>query len=490
MIEKEWHTTGVIDPKEPPNLLPKKPDELPKQRKHKRLLIGGIFLLCVIFGGIIAKIVIPASVPENPLEYDPITLEPKQPEGLFQKFAHFVFSKELSLQGENNDRINILLLGIGGEGHDGPNLSDTIMIASIKPSTKQLALTSIPRDLLVDIPGHGQNKINAANAFGEGDKPHWGGALATDVVNKTFGIDVPYYIRIDFAAFKEIIDTVGGVTVNVETSFTDPLYPTNNFGYKTVAFSKGITRMDGNTALEFARSRHGSNGEGSDFARAKRQQKVILAMKEKVLAGGALSNPLQIKSIMDSLDKHMTTNMNFAELLTLLKIGRQLDTTHIQTVTLDTSEKGFLQSGTSDEGAFILEPKTGNFDGIHDAIAGIFNNATIQTNDTPLQAPITKISASSTESIEVQNGTWRAGLAARMKKRLEDRGYLISTIGNTTERPQSISGIYSIGTKINQTTLEALKAELHIPLRKQLPPNIIPAAGTDIFVLLGEDMEE
>jgi hypothetical protein len=213
-------------------------------------------------------------------------------------------------------------------------------------------------------------------------------------------------------------------------------------------------------------------------------------MKEKVLAGGALSNPLQIKSIMDSLDKHMTTNMNFAELLTLLKIGRQLDTTHIQTVTLDTSEKGFLQSGTSDEGAFILEPKTGNFDDIHDAIAGIFNNATIQTNDTPLQAPITKISASSTESIEVQNGTWRAGLAARMKKRLEDRGYLISTIGNTAERPQSTSGIYSIGTKINQTTLEALKAELHIPLRKQLPPNIIPAAGTDIFVLLGEDMEE
>lgn len=489
MLEKDWGAIGSHAPAAP-NLLDNEPEDEHVKPRKKRLLLIAVFLLTIALAGIIARAMAPPKQNDNPMAYDPITLEPKPPTGLINRLSHLVFSRELHLKGERDDRINLLILGIGGAGHEGPELTDTIMIASIKPSTRQLALVSIPRDLAVDIPKIGEGKINAVNAYGEMEKPGWGAGAATEVVSGAFGIKIPYYIRIDFRAFAEIIDTLGGIAVNIETSFTDPMYPDRNFGYKTVSFAKGAAHMDGKAALEFARSRHGSSGEGSDFARAKRQQKVILALKEKIIESATAESPLQLKAIMDSLDAHMTTNMSFAELLALLKIGRMLDTNSIQTLTLDTSPNGYLQADTSSAGAFVLAPAAGDFTEISRAIDNIFADAAVaQKNDTPTQKPAAGL-AFVASAIEIQNGTWRAGLAARMKKRLEDRGFMIATIGNSAERPQGASGIYIISDSADVATPEALKNELHIPIRRQLPPNIIPETGTKIFVLLGEDMEE
>ena len=132
--------------------------------------------------------------------------------------------------------------------------------------------------------------------------------------------------------------------------------------------------MNGSTALKFARSRHGNNGEGSDFARAKRQQKILLALKEKLLSFGTLANPVRIKRVMDALERHVTTNMDFPEILSFVKLAREFNTNDIVSLVIDNSEHGFLRETISTEGVYLLEPKSGSFKEIHDAITHIFKS--------------------------------------------------------------------------------------------------------------------
>jgi len=130
-----------------------------------------LFFLIIIFllliTGCVSKSILKEKAPNDPSAYDPITLEPKKPEGFFNKLKSLILTENNELIGYKDDRINILILGMGGAGHDGPFLADTLIIASIKPSTGEIALISIPRDLLIEIPNKGMYKINYANAFGE-----------------------------------------------------------------------------------------------------------------------------------------------------------------------------------------------------------------------------------------------------------------------------------------------------------------------------------
>lgn len=459
-----------------------------KNRSKKRSCFFSCFVIVFILLGIfIIYRAIPAPATSNdPDAYDPVTLEPKAPEGLIKRLSHFVFHKEKTLAGEKNDRINILLTGMGGLGHDGPYLTDTIIIASIKPSTGEVAMISIPRDLGVEIPGYGWRKINHANAFGEADRPGWGAAFATEIIEETFDIDIQYYIRVDFEAFTELIDEVGGLTINVDRSFRDPLFPAPNEQYQTVTFAAGTQTMDGERALMFARSRHGNNGEGSDFARAARQQKVILALKEKILSFKTLTNPIRINSLMQSLDAHVTTNLEFSDIIELVKLSRELDTGNIVRLVLDNGVDGFLQNGFSPSGAFILEPKTGNFDKINEVIKNIFDTEYVVTDDTPEQVQ----PAYSPAIIEVQNGTWRAGMAARMKAVLDGQGLDVTTIGNTQERPQEKSGVYAVSDNAPTDVIQGISSVLSIPAKETLPADITPAADTDVIVILGDDFTE
>ncbi|PLX28465.1 hypothetical protein C0581_02170 [Candidatus Parcubacteria bacterium] len=472
------------------NFLHKQLDEQPPKRGRKKW----VFLLVII--GILGLLIYSyASANKerflNPLDYDPVTLEPKEPEGFFKKLTYLVFHKETKLEGQRDDRINVLILGMGGPGHDGPYLTDTIMIASVRPSDNDVALVSIPRDMGVKIKDYGTRKINHANHFGEMEKENWGAAFATEVISETFDIDIPYYIRVDFQAFEDIINEVGGVRVNVDRTFTDYMYPAPNDRYQTISFATGPQTMDGSTALKFVRSRHGGNGEGSDFARAARQQKVILALKEKVLSFGTLTNPVRIKKVIDALERHMTTNMEFDEILELVRIARSLDTDKITTLVLDNGVNGYLVNSTGANGAFLLYPRTGNYDEINSAIENIFDpDAIVESiDDTPEQEKPTLNWA----TVEIQNGTWRAGLAARVKQRLVDEEFYIEDIGNTDPefKPVIGSGIYKISDKKSLEVIEALQDELHMPTKETLPEGILPpATTTDILIILGDDFIE
>ena len=471
----------------PVDFLANKPPRTPRQRSKKRPVFFILLIVILTFLGMQAiTSFFSDSASNNPNDYDPVTLEPKAPEGLLKRLGHFVFSSDVKLEGEKNDRINVLLLGMGGVGHDGPFLTDTIMIVSIEPSTGKIAMISIPRDLGVEIPGHNWNKINHANAFGEADKTNWGAALSTEVVEKTFDIDINYYVRVDFAAFKEIIDEIGGINVNVDRSFTDEEFPADDHEFQSLTFFAGEQIMSGDMALKFARSRHGNNGEGSDFARARRQQKVILALKEKMLSFSTLANPIRINNVVKSLDRHITTNMEFADIIAMVKLVRGLNTENIITLVLDTAVDGFLENSYTEDGAFVLLPKAGEFDEINDVIESIFTQEDItKKDDTPKQATPNFSPA----NIEIQNATWRAGLAARTRAILGGQSLTISSIGNSEERPLTKSGIYSLNSPATDV-LQALKEEMGIPIKQVLPEGVQPATTTDILIILGEDYNE
>lgn len=427
--------------------------------------------------------------PNDPQAYDPVTLEPKKPEGFFKRVSNFVFTSKYELNGYDDDRINLLLFGIGGAGHDGPYLTDTIILVSIKPSTGQIALISIPRDLSAKIPGYGQSKINLAASQGL-KKGESGPAFATEIISDMFDTEIHYYAQVDFEAFVEIVDYVGGVRVNVDRAFTDEMYPSYNNGYQTVSFANGIQTMNGETALSYVRSRHGNNGEGSDFARAKRQQKIIFALKEKILSASTLANPIRINKIIASLEKHIETDMQFADIMYFLKLARGLEIKQIITAVLDDSPNGFLKANFTESGAYVLEPKTGDWNVVIDYIKNIFEKGEIKIDDTPSQPNVPIEISEDDAKIEVQNGTWIPGLAARARKRLEDKGFIIASVGNSEVRPQPTGGIYNLTNKDLTGKLTDLQHELRLPIKKNLPVGVQASDTTDILVLLGEDTIE
>jgi len=280
----------------------------------------------------------------------------------FKRVEQLVFNHGgTALVGEDQGQINILLLGYGGPGHDGPYLTDTIILASINPQTKQILLSSIPRDYLWTSPSGEQQKINFAFADGVGKNVDIsaGGDMARTAIEGLTGEDIPYYTSLDFQGFVEAIDKVGGVDVTVDNTFTDYLFPNDaTNGYlPPQTFVAGSQHMDGRRALIFARSRHAAGDEGSDFARSKRQEKIIAAFRDKVNALNLVSNASTYNSLLNILADHFHTNMEPNQVLHLAELLKN-NNYQIISQTLDDST-GLACDGFLDDGAFVVEPCAG-----------------------------------------------------------------------------------------------------------------------------------
>ncbi|MDO8505124.1 MAG: LCP family protein [bacterium] len=432
-----------------------------------------------------------------------------KPNTIIAKLRTLTLSREKMLQGESEDRINILLLGMGGVGHEGATLTDTIIVASARPSDKKIALLSIPRDLQVNIPGYGYRRINSANAYAESNQSGSGSSAAATVITKITAQPIHYFVRLDFTAFKEIIDSLDGIEVDVDKAFYDPFYPDADFGYAPVSFESGKQTMNGERALKFARSRHGTNGEGSDFARARRGQKVLVALRERLLSFDVLLRPKRIKSILESLDSHIQTNISFWEGMRMANLFKDADTNLIVNRVLDASPEGMLVERNYN-GAFVLEPKTGNWDAISKVAAGIFDAAPSPipslrgvpptpadgADDAAISTP-KKIASppkpeaqsdiSSYPIIEIQNGTTIAGLAAKTAQKLELVGFNTSTIGNGSIRDVKTTIVYDLtgGKKLDAFT--KLKGVLKAISGEGEPTHLISKGTLDFVVILGQN---
>lgn len=273
-----------------------------------------------------------------------------------------------NLKNNKLDRLNVLLLGI--RGIDDPNgglLTDTIMVVSIKPKTGEIALISIPRDLYINMPVNNQNsKINEAYETGakNGD---WKSGLeySKKTVSDVAGLKMHYAASIDFEAFREIINILGGITITLDKPFSEK----NQFEEGTIDLPAGKQIIDGDTALLFVRARFSS----SDFDRAKRQQQVLLAIKEKAFGLGVLSNPMKIISLLNSIGNHIRTDAELWEIQEMAVLTKKIELSNVKRKVFSTEKDGLLYASRDANGSYILLPEGGNFDKIWEACGNIFD---------------------------------------------------------------------------------------------------------------------
>ncbi len=235
----------------------------------------------------------------------------------------------------SDQRINVLLLGIDQrEGVTEPARTDTMLVLTIDPQTKTAGMLSINRDLWVKIPGQtSEGKINTAHFLGEVEHvPGGGPALALQTVQAALDIPVPYYIRLNFTAFEKLIDMIGGIDIEVAEPIDDPTYPDAGFGYDPFYVEAGWQHMDGRTALKYARTRATA---GSDLDRVKRQQQVVLTVRDKILKNNQLSNVLaQLGPLLQLPGGPVQTNLTPGQIVELINLAAQIDRDEIHTVTL------------------------------------------------------------------------------------------------------------------------------------------------------------
>lgn len=319
------------------------------------------------------------------------------------------------LMGEGDGRINLLLVGIGGSNHKGGTLADTIMVASIDPEHKKLALLSIPRDLRVSIPGFGVGKINSAHSSGESEKKGSGPTVLKETVSDVLDLPIHYYVRVDFTGFEKFIDAVGGVTIDVPKAISDPFYPDSRTeGYDPFSIKAGIQTLNGKTALKYARSRETT----SDFDRAARQQQLLLAVREKLTSLGFLTNPAKISETLTILGEHVVTDLSATDMTRLAQIAKDVDTSQTVTKVLDNSADGPLTSIS--DGGYYLVPKTGNFKEVQRIAHELFTDPYLVKEQA---------------RIEILNGTGSTGVARELELDLEALGYTIVSIDTTDAAP-------------------------------------------------------
>jgi LCP family protein required for cell wall assembly len=259
------------------------------------------------------------------------------------------------LAGQSSGRTNILVYGMTLDGMR----TDSIMLVSYYWQQKKLVTLNIPRDLYV-YDGYENAKFGEVYSYSKLRQPHnptYPPQQVADLVSKEYGIPINYWVSLNMKGEIQLVNTLGGIDINVPDSFTDYEYPTWNYsGYVRPAphFSAGLQHMDGATALEYSRSRHSlDNGEGTDFARSKRQGLVLQAVMTKVKAMGLLGNLTDISQYLTILGNNVDTNMTTDEMLSFAKVAKSIDPHADYTIGNWATGNGFLCSSTSSYGAYI-----------------------------------------------------------------------------------------------------------------------------------------
>lgn len=379
------------------------------------------------------------------------------------KIAPNFFKFETKLKGEDEGRVNILLIGTGDPGHDGEGLADTNILVSVNTRENKLAMVSIPRDTRVKIDGHGSKKINEAHAYG--DIP-----LATDTVENFLDVPVHYYVRANFTGLKQAVDAVGGIEIDNKQLLYDPEYPCDKNQWKSCGFKlqPGRQKVDGTTALKYARCRKGTCGD--DFGRAARQQEVITAIRTKAMSTETILNPAKLTALIQTAGDNVKTDLSVQGMLRLNDLTKDIPNDQIVNAVFSLEPNGFLKpdpAGSSD-----LLPIDTTLTSIQTFVKDIFK-----------LGPIWKENA----TIVIQNGTATASLGGKLEAKLEKEKlpFTITQVTNALKRDYTTTQIidYTGGTKNNtKSYLEgALKVTATTPEKEvKNPPQ-------DFVIIIGSD---
>ncbi len=271
-------------------------------------------------------------------------------------------------------RINVLLLGMSGGMHEGPDLTDTMIVASVSKDNPSVSLLSLPRDIWSETL---KDKINSAYHYGEEKRKGGGKILAKAIVEDVTGLVIHYVVVIDFSQFENLIDVVGGIDVLIPKAFIDAQYPiagkendecggdeTFACRYEKVQFQEGFQHMNGSMALKYVRSRHAEGGEGTDFARGVRQQDVIVALKEKIIKSNPWFHPNTSLKLIQIADVATDTDMTIGEQLTL---GKYLMSVQSKAITKISIEPLLITPPSWMYGRYVLVPEK-DYETIHEFI--------------------------------------------------------------------------------------------------------------------------
>lgn len=362
------------------------------------------------------------------------------------------------LKGESSGRVNILLAGNSADdyGHDGAQLTDSIMIMSIDTKNHKAFLMSVPRDLWVDVGDNGHSKINAAYVYGEENEfnqngyPKGGMGQLQQVIEQNFGLTIHYYALVNYSAFKEAVDAVGGIDFTVASTdprgLYDPSIDWTTHG-PLVKLTNGVHHLSGQQALNLSRARgdaYGSYGfPGSDFDRTEHQRQMLVALKSKIVSAGTLSNPAKLTSLSDVIGGNVKSNMTISEVRRLYDLTKGLGSNAIQSVSLNKTDddKNLLMNYQTTNGQSALIPAAGvdNFDDIQAYLQRLMSSD-----------PVVQEHA----SVIVLNATDTSGVASTERTALQDKNINVVSIGNalTTQATTTIIDV-SKGSKAATKTL-------------------------------------
>jgi len=373
-------------------------------------------------------------------------------QGLFSGEGPTRIIPKFTVLDETDGHTNMLFLGVAGKNEEGGNLSDSIMLLSINGDKGTVSLLSLPRDLYVESQAGSRkvNEIYAAARFKDGDEK--GLAVIKDALSRFSGIPIHYAAVVDFAVFEQVVDELEGIKLFVPEDIVDPYYPDDNYGFQTFIVRKGIQNFDGDKALKYARSRKTS----SDYSRAKRQQDLLFAIKEKAKESGVLFSPSQLKQLYQTFSDNVVTDLGLPQLLELGKIASGVDYDGLVSAVLndDPTNRGGLLYAPAREfynGQFVLLP--------------------LNLKDTQKFIELTLITPEillENAQIAVLNGSRISGLASEMAQRLRRLGFHVIETGNyDSDEPVFRSFYERVSNNDNSMTETFLKEYLEF-----LPPQI------------------
>lgn len=379
-----------------------------------------------------------------------------------------------------DEPITILLLGVDkGQGEKKISRTDTIILVNIDPVNKTANMLSIPRDLRVVIPGYGVNKINAAFAIGEYNKDtiQGGGAgLIIRTIEENLGVPIFAFVQIDFQGFVKMVDTVGGVTLDVPYPILDDEYPAENYQYQRVYFPAGWQHLDGESALKYARTRH----MDGDASRSARQQQVLLSLRDQAISANLIP---QLPKLIQQFGDTVRTDLSIPDSLKLARLGSEIPRDKI----VQSSLMPALYETIGDDGTYFL-----------DADWDIAGEVLSEFSGTIIHPPGAALAERNCDlPILILNGTNNDGLAGRVGTILESNCFSNVQVDMTDDggdHPQTtiLDRDSNLGTSATITNLIGVGAD-HITLGDQDPAG--DGTGSDstdygdyaIVVVLGDD---
>ena len=336
-----------------------------------------------------------------------------------------------TLKGENQGRVNILLAGYQGAESDEGALTDSIMIVSIDTKNNTAFTMSIPRDLWVNIPSIGYQKINDANSnanFNQAGYFKGGMGQLQQVIETDFGIPIDYYALIDYSAFEDAVNAVGGITVNIQSPDPRGLYDPNvdKAHGGPLKLPNGPVHLDGLQALALALARGDSpyayGFPLSDINRTQHQRQMLIALEQKALSAGVLSNPLTITHLFDAIGKNVRTDLSLADALKLAQLAKKINTSQIKSY-------GMSYSGNNPLLTTYVTPTNPPQDALIPR-AGLNNYSQIQHYYLQITSnnPVVQEDA----SVTILNGSNVNNLAHKEETYLRSQGFNVVYIGNAS----------------------------------------------------------